>query len=178
MKFEKFDLIFYILVAALLFAAPAQAQTTDLEASGALTLEKTVIAGGGGRIQQNQTSAGNTVGQAVAGKLSSGGNFTLYTGFWTPDNLAPTAANAVVGGQIKTADGRGISSVRVTITYPNGQTQTAVSGSFGYYRFAQIPVGETYLISVTAKKYNFSPPVQICMILDDTQDINFTADAL
>ena len=87
----------------------------------------------------------------------------------------PTAATAVVGGQIKTADGRGIRNVLVTITHPNGQTQAARSGSFGYYRFAEIPVGETYVISVTAKKYIFSQPTQIRTVQEDVQDIDFIA---
>lgn len=179
MRTDKLKILLLILTIYLSATAVSGQQTTDVQASGGtFTLEKSVIAGGGSRMQQNQTNAANTVGQAVAGKQSSGGNFTLYSGFWTPDNLAPTAANVVVGGRIKTADGRGIQNVRVTITYPNGQTQTVLSASFGNYRFAEIPAGATYVISVTAKKYSFSQPVQIRMILDDTQDIDFTAEVL
>jgi hypothetical protein len=141
-------------------------------------LTKTVVAGGGGDLQQNQTRTGNTVGQAVAGRQSSGGNFTLYSGFWTPDALAPTAAEVVIGGQVKTADGRGIRNVFVTISYPNGQTKTALTGAFGYYRFAEIPVGAAYVISVSAKKYVFSQPAQIRIIREETQDIDFVAENL
>ena len=169
---------FELVVALLLTIATAAAANGQTSSGGAYTMTKTVVAGGGGDLQQNQTSAGNTVGQTVAGKQSSGGNFTLYTGFWTPDNFAPTAANAVVGGQIKTPDGRGIRNVRVTITYSSGQTQTALSATFGYYRFAEIPVGATYVIGVAAKKYVFTQSTQIRTILDDTMDINFIADSL
>lgn len=175
-KLKILWLIFTIYLSATVIGAQ---QTTDVQASGGtFTLEKSVIAGGGSLMQQNQTDVANTVGQAVAGKQSSGGNFTLYSGFWTPDSLTPTAANAIVGGRIKTPDGRGIQKVRVTITYPDGRTQTVLSASFGNYQFAEIPVGAIYVISITAKKYVFSQPAQIRMIMDDTQDIDFTAEIL
>lgn len=179
MRTDKLKTLWLILIIYLSAAVISAQQTTDVQASGGtFMLEKSVIAGGGSRMQQNQMNAANTVGQAVAGKQSSGGNFTLYSGFWTPDNLAPTAANVIVGGRIKTADGRGIQKVRVTITYPDGRTQTALSTSFGNYQFAEIPVGAVYIISITAKKYVFSQPVQIRMILDALQDIDFTAEIL
>ncbi len=174
MKYAKFDLIFYILALLLVLAAAAHGQTSS---GGAYTMTKTVVAGGGSDLQQNQMKAGNTAGQAVAGRTSTGGQFSIYSGFWTPDDFAPTAATATIGGRIRTPDGRGIRNVRVTITSPNGQTQTVLSTSFGYYHFAGIPVGETYVISVAAKKYTFSQSSQIHTILDDTQDIDFIADA-
>lgn len=177
MKFEKLNLIFYILIVALLLIFAEAAVRGQTSSGGSYTMTKTVVAGGGGDQQQNQTKTGTTVGQAVAGKQSSGGQFTLYSGFWTPDDFAPTAATAIVSGQIRTPDGFGIRNVRVTITYPNGQTQTVQSATFGYYNFAEIPVGETYVISVAAKRYTFSQSSQIHTILDDTQDIDFIADA-
>lgn len=182
MKLNKFGIIFSIVILTVILLSGASVraqQTSDSQSSGgAFTLEKTVVAGGGSRMQQDQTSIGNTVGQAVAGKQSSGGNFTLYSGFWTPEGFAPTSANVVVGGQIKTPDGRGIRNVRVTITYPTGQTQTTLSGTFGYYRFAEISVGGTYIISVSAKKYVFAQSTQFRTILDEVLDINFVADSL
>jgi hypothetical protein len=54
--------------------------------------------------------------------------------------------------------------------------RTTVSSSFGYYRFADIPVGASYIISVAAKKYSFSEPSQIRQVQDDLQDIDFVAD--
>jgi len=178
MKYQKFDLVFYVLVFALLLVLAAAAAHGQTSSGGAYTMTKTVVAGGGGDLQQNQTKTGNTVGQAVAGKQSSGGNFTLYTGFWTPDNFAPTAATAVVGGRIKTSDGRGIRNVSVTIIFPTGQTQTVLSSTFGYYHFTGIPVGGTYVISVAAKKYSFSQPMQILSVQEDLQDIDFTAEEM
>lgn len=177
---QLFDLIFFavIVLVILLFAFSVRAQTNDFQASGgSFTLEKQVVAGGGNQMQQSSLQQSGTAGQTIAGYKSSGGNFSLSSGFWTPENLAPTAANVVVGGQVKTADGRGIKNVLVTVTFPSGQTRTALSASFGYYRFADIPAGEIYIFSVAAKRYTFAQASQARQILDDTQDIDFIADA-
>lgn len=179
MKRYRFEIFFYSFTVILLLLLIAAARGQEAVISGGqFTISKTVVAGGGGDLQQGQTKTGNTVGQTVAGRQSSGGTFTLYSGFWTPDAFAPTAAAVVVGGQIKAADGRGIRNVRVTIAYPNGQTKSILSGSFGYYRFAEIPVGAAYVISVAAKQYVFTQPAQVRMILEDTPDIDFIADSL
>jgi hypothetical protein len=34
-----------------------------------------------------------------------------------------------------------------------GQERIALTNPFGYYHFASIPVGETYIVSVAAKRY-------------------------
>lgn len=182
MKMNKIEvfLTIIIVILILLFVGLVRAQeSTDLLASGGqFTLSKSVVAGGGGDMQQTQKSAPNTAGQAVAGKQSSGGNFTLYSGFWTPENFSPTAATVIVGGRVRTANGNGIRNVRVTITYPSGASQVALTGAFGYYSFEDIPAGATYTISVRAKKYIFSTPIQICTILEERQDIDFIAEPL
>jgi len=165
-----------------LFAFPARAQKIEnapeiIASGGAFTLEKAVTAGGGNAKQSASMSENGTTGQAVAGVRSTGGNFTLYAGFWTPGDLVPTAANAVVGGRILTADGAGIRNVQITITCPSGEIRTSVSTTFGYYRFAEIPVGGIYVITVVAKKYTFSQGTQVRTVQDDLQDVDFIADA-
>jgi hypothetical protein len=177
---QLFDLIFFafIVLVLLLFALSVRAQTNEIQASGgSFTLEKQVVAGGGSRMQQSTINQTGTAGQPVAGYKSSGGNFSLYSGFWTPEDFAPTAANVVVGGQVKTADGRGIKNVTVTVAFPSGQTRTALSGSFGYYRFDEIPAGGIYIFSVAAKRFTFAQSAQARQISDDTQDIDFAAAA-
>jgi len=165
-----------------LFAFPARAQKIEnapeiIASGGAFTLEKAVTAGGGNAKQSSPLSESGTTGQTVAGIRSTGGQFAVYSGFWTPDGFAPTASNAVVGGRTLTASGLGIRNVQVTITFPSGAIRTAVSGSFGYYRFSDIPVGALYVISVSAKKYTFSESSQVRQVIDDLQDVDFIADA-
>lgn len=89
---------------------------------------------------------------------------------------ASTAATVSVGGRILTAEGRGIRNVRVSMTDKNGNTQTAISSSLGYYRFEDVPVGETYIFSVTARQYNFVQSTQVVAIQENTDNLNFVAD--
>lgn len=90
---------------------------------------------------------------------------------------APTAASVSVGGRILTGEGRGIRNVRVIMTAPNGETRTAISSSLGYYRFEDVPAGETYIFSVRAKQFNFNQATQVLTVQGDTDNINFVSDA-
>lgn len=175
-------LIFLFLMFLFLAAVNAQdknAPTAEIVASGGtFTLEKTVTAGGGTRKETLPMSENGTSGQAAAGVRSTGGSFSLYSGFWTPDDFAPTAASAVVGGRVLTASGAGIRNVQIMITFPSGEIQTTVSTTLGYYRFTDIPVGGTYVVTVAAKKYTFAESSQIRQISGDLQDVDFVADAV
>lgn len=90
-------------------------------------------------------------------------------------NAAPTAASVSIGGRVTDANGNGISKARVSITNQNGETRTVLTNPFGYYRFGEIPVGETYLISVANKRHQFTNNAQILTALEETDDINFVA---
>jgi len=153
--------------------------TLEAQTGGDFTITQSVIAGGGG-----QNSAGGafavdgTIGQSVAGGAIGNTPFTVTSGFWNFSPLAPTAANAGIGGRIITFDGSGIRNVRVTLTAPNGQTRTALTGSFGYYSFEEVPVGETYIISIFSKRFTFSQPTQVVTVFDNVADINFIANEL
>lgn len=171
------------LVLALAASAAAQdynkqtdQQIEALQSSGGtFTLTKSVIAGGGREMSEAQINLHGTAGQTNAGIQSVGGQFSLYSGFWTPEEFAPTAANVVVSGRVLTANGRGIRNVQITVTFPTGETRATRSSSFGYYRFADIPAGDTYIFSVSAKNYVFDQPIQIRNPGDDTQDVDFVA---
>jgi hypothetical protein len=166
-----------VLLPASIIAQNKPAQAAEIVASGGpFTLEKSVTAGGGIKKEVSPLNENGTSGQTVAGVRSTGGSFSLYSGFWTPDDFAPTAANAVLGGRILTAGGLGIRNAQVSITFPSGEIRTTKSSAFGYYRFAELPTGEIYIIAVAAKKYAFSQATQIRALHDDLQDVNFIAD--
>jgi hypothetical protein len=183
MKTDKFEIFFYILIVVLLFLLVVSArgqenQTGEIQSSGgAFSITKTVVAGGGRAMQNAPASVSATVGQTAAGKTSTGGQFKLYSGFWTPDDFTPTAAEVTVGGRVSTADGNGIRNIVITIVFPTGETRAARSASFGYYNFTGIPVGGTYIISVSGKRYTFTQASVVRAIEGDTQDVNFIADA-
>lgn len=87
--------------------------------------------------------------------------------------LAPTAADAVVSGQVVDSFGSGVSGAMVTLVSPRGERRTVRTSSFGYFRFMEVETGETYVISVASKRYRFEP--RSVMVGDNIDDLRFTA---
>ncbi len=148
------------------------------QSGGSFEIKQSVIAGGGGSVVGGVFSLDGSIGQTLAGVNSNGSPFAVTSGFWNFSPLAPTAANVSVGGRVLTPGGGGIRNARVTLTAPDGQTRTAQTGTFGYYRFEGVPVGETYIISIFSRRFTFSQPTQVVAVLDAVADINFIADEL
>ncbi len=149
---------------------------TAQQSGGQFTITQSAIASGGATDSSGgQFVLGGTIGQAVAGQPTSGASFSLHAGFWNAAPTTPTAASVTTGGRVVTADGRGIRNVRVTMTGADGEVRTAISGTFGYFRFQEVAAGETYIFSAFAKRYQFGEPTLIRAILEDTDDINFVA---
>ncbi|MDQ4123194.1 MAG: carboxypeptidase-like regulatory domain-containing protein [Acidobacteriota bacterium] len=88
----------------------------------------------------------------------------------------PTAASVTVAGRVITAAGRGIRNVQVRLVDDMGQVRTVLTGAFGYFRFADVPAGQTYTISVSAKKFTFTQPAQVLNLAGERDDINFFSD--
>lgn len=105
------------------------------------------------------------------------GTATVDIGAFEAAAMTPTAASVTVGGRVKTADGRGIKNVIITITFPSGERRSVVSGVFGYYRFSDVPAGEAYVFSVAAKRYSFSQPTQLRNIAGEDYGVDFIADS-
>lgn len=143
---------------------------------GSFAITQSVVSNGGGTSSDagNTFSLVGTIGQSVVG-TSVNAPLSVSAGFWTSQALTPTAAAATVSGRVIAANGRGIRNVRVTMTNAAGETRMAISTALGYYRFDEVPAGETYIFSVSAKRYLFSQPVQVRFINEDTDDINFIA---
>lgn len=85
-----------------------------------------------------------------------------------------TAAGVSVTGRILTAGGRPVKGARVTMTDASGETRLAVSSSFGYYTFENIPAGETYVVGVHSKRYSFVP--RAVTVNDALADLDFVAE--
>jgi hypothetical protein len=89
--------------------------------------------------------------------------------------LSPTAATGGISGRVVTESGAMISQATVTLTDGNGNARRALTNSFGYYRFENLPVGQTYILSVSGKRYQFPVPTQIVNLQDNLTEVNFTA---
>jgi hypothetical protein len=71
--------------------------------------------------------------------------------------IGPTGAGATVGGRLMTSLGQPVSHTRVTMIDMNGEKRTTLSTSFGFYRFYEVLVGQTYVVTVESKSYVFLP---------------------
>ena len=92
---------------------------------------------------------------------------------WQIPVLAPTAAGVPVSGRVMTKGGSGIRGAVVVIDDGAGYTRRAVTGSFGYYSFDDVPAGETYTVSVTSKRFQFAP--QLVTVNDAVEGLDFIA---
>lgn len=147
----------------------------QIASGGGLTLEKSVAANGGGTSSGNEFTLTGTSGQTAAGASLSASPFLQRSGFWVPDQFAPTAARVSIGGRVSTAGGAGIRNVLVTLTDARGAVRTTYTGSFGLYRFTDVEVGEIYILTVRAKKYSFASPEQIVSVNDELTNLDFVA---
>jgi len=139
-------------------------------------LSHAVIASGGG---SNSAGGGftldGTAGQSSAGTVSASGSYSLRGGFWAFQPLAPTAATVSISGRVLTAGGQGIRNVQVKLTGANGAIRFASTGTFGYFRFTEIEVGEIYILEVASKKYVFPDPTRILSVQDEITNADFIA---
>jgi hypothetical protein len=91
--------------------------------------------------------------------------------FSSPVNgtLAQTVANVTIrndefvpltiSGRVTTPNGAGVRNATVNLVDSFGTRRTATSSSFGLYSFANLRPGDTYTISVSSKRYRFTPIV-------------------
>lgn len=86
--------------------------------------------------------------------------------------LAPTAANVTVSGRVLSPTGRGIYNATVQITFQNGDVKNARTNPFGYYRFENIEVGQTLVVNVNSKSYQYD--TQIVHITDELTNLDFS----
>jgi uncharacterized protein len=90
--------------------------------------------------------------------------------------LLPTAASATISGRVITSDGAGIARAAVQITDQSGAIRTALSNGFGYFTFDEIVTGQTYVLSVRSKQYQFGQSTQVVTANDAIDNVVFTAN--
>ncbi|MBP6002181.1 MAG: hypothetical protein KA746_01990 [Pyrinomonadaceae bacterium] len=98
---------------------------------------------------------------------------TFDVGFGT---LAPSASGLSLDGRVTTAEGNGIRNVVLSLTLEDGTVMIARTGAFGYYRFEEIPGGQTAVVSITAKRYTFSNPVRLVQMTDNVIGMDWVAE--
>jgi len=93
--------------------------------------------------------------------------------------IGPTAAGVSLGGRVLTADGRGVQNARIVVTGGAlSEPRYAVTGTFGYYNFEDLPAGQTYVVTINSKRFTFASPSRVVNVTDNVADIDFIADIL
>jgi len=96
---------------------------------------------------------------------------TYANGFVTI--LAPTAADASISGRVLNNYGAAIQGAIVTVQDATGTPRTFYTNTLGYYRFDGLQVGQTYVVSVSSRRYRFATPTMVVNLSDNVTDLNF-----
>lgn len=88
---------------------------------------------------------------------------------------APTAAAVGVSGRVLTDQKRGLRNATVILIDGEGNSRSINTGSFGYFKFSDVVVGETYVLLVRSKSFHFAP--QIITVNEEVIDFNLFAES-
>ncbi len=121
---------------------------------------------------------GSASTEVTPATLDTAANTMTATGIssfsdWTIGNLQPTAALASLAGRVMSADGTPIPYAVVTISDINGNTLSAIASPFGYYRFDNLPTGQTLTVTAGSKRSQFTP--RLVDLNDTLLEIDLTA---
>lgn len=95
---------------------------------------------------------------------------TSLSPFVIAQGLAPTAGEVSISGRVLRG-ATGISRATVSVTDARGTVHMGRTNGFGYYRVEGLSVGPTYIITVSAKGFEFEP--RTVSLKDDLVDIDF-----
>jgi subtilisin-like proprotein convertase family protein len=86
------------------------------------------------------------------------------------------SAKASIIGRVLTSYGAGIRNVMVTATGPGlSQPKVTTTSTFGFYRFDGLPAGDSYVISVKAKRFLFAQPALLVNLDQSMNEVNFVS---
>lgn len=121
-------------------------------------------AGGTSYVDQSGVSVSRTDG-ATGGGTGQNGSVTI---------VAPTAASVSLSGRALTSAGRGLANAPIYLTDAAGNTRTSRTTTFGYYRFDDVPAGQSVTITVVSKRFRFAP--QVINVMEDVTNLNFFSE--
>ncbi len=115
----------------------------------------------------NRTAGANTYPNLCTSGLTSLSPFAIA-------QVAPVAANVSIVGRVLVGKDVGLRNAFVTLTDAAGNVRTVRTSAFGYYRFDDIEVGQTVILSVVSKRFQFA--TQVVSVSEDLTELNFTAE--
>jgi hypothetical protein len=89
--------------------------------------------------------------------------------------IGPTASDVSIAGRVLTGEGRGIRGARVTVTGNSlASPITVTTGVNGRYTIPGLTAGETYVVTVGARRFFFELPSRVITLTDNVADADFT----
>ena len=133
-------------------------------------IQAVIIKGGpGANVYPYNPSFGDTALVAPDGHEISHITFCFPT-------FVPTAAKVSISGRVTDDSGNGLPRSTLTIINTHtSETRTAVSNSFGYFRFDDLEVGNIYMVTVQNKKYSFETETRTFVLNDAMENMDFKA---
>jgi uncharacterized delta-60 repeat protein len=114
------------------------------------------------------------------GKILIGGEFTTVApngGAAVTRNriarlgFAPTATSVFISGRVVAPLNLGLTGALVTLTDMQGNSRMVKTVKAGRFVFTDVAVGETYILSVQSKRYQYSP--QVITVTEDMTELDF-----
>ena len=122
-------------------------------------------------VEETQNSVVRTLPASTVW-MTSPYNFSFYVA----RQNAPTAAAVTISGRVTNVQGRGLSNVRLTLQGADAAPRRVQTNSFGFYSFAEVPVGATYILTVSSKKYRFAEPTRVISVSAEIVNADFVAE--
>ena len=166
---NKLSMIAISILGVVGLAMPALGQ---IASGGPYSLLQSAVSGGGGHTASASFDVISTIGQPVAGTGANGGSFNIQSGFWQRVSVL-TAAGVTVSGRVTTSANVGLRNARVQITDSHGVSRTVLTGAFGYYSFEDVQSGDTYVVSVASRRFQFVS--RVVGLKDNLGDLDFVA---
>jgi hypothetical protein len=123
----------------------------------------------------------NATTEVTPSSINTGAHTATVTGVtsfstWGVGVLFPTSAGVSISGRVLTADGRGVQNAMITVG-GNGLPQqiAVVTGPFGYYTVNNLEAGQTYVVTVNSKRFQFANPSRIISLVDNLGGFDFVA---
>ena len=89
------------------------------------------------------------------------------------ETLIATAATVSISGRV-TNGKRGLSRAQIYLTAQNGEVRTAMTNAFGFFKFIGVQAGESYIVNIHAKKYQFSS--KVINVAEEIVDLDFVPE--
>jgi hypothetical protein len=93
-----------------------------------------------------------------------------------PTGGGTTAGGALLSGRVSDTNGKALSRVAVSLSGSDGIVRMASTNRNGLYRFDDVPVGQTYILSAAHKSFVFAP--RTINLFDDLAEVDLRPEGL